>query len=267
MIAPGNVVSAMAVVAAAVLGSGCSAQSMDCEYNGVDYSSLINDNRDYSAVSELYSSYEFIFNMCRLLIWSDGTCYSGAGVCERLVDTHVGTEVYGVAHTGQWQTDSSGQYAVDHTSELSYITMDGPTCMFGGIPMQARIYQMCQTDNHDTPTVSVLHESYYECKIYLGLSSHLACTADPDPKKQGFEVGTLAVVGCLVGLSFVVYLGAGAYYKHKRGASGLDKIPNREFWKSLPGLVVDGVEYTKGSVLVAMNSKKMRAGEDTPLIP
>ena len=250
------------VAATALVGSGCKAQTMDCEYNGVDYSSLINNNRDYAAVSELYSSYEFVFNMCRLLIWSDATCYSGAGVCERLVDTQVGTEIYGVAHTGSWLTDASGQYAADHATALPYITMDGPSCMFGGIPMQARIYQMCQTDDHDTPTVSVLHESYYECKIYLGLHSHLACTPDAPERKEWKGEGALAISGTLIFVAFVIYMGVGSYYNHKRGVEGYAKVPNHTFWKSMPGLVVDGMEYTKGSVLVAINNRKKSYGTD-----
>ena len=145
--------------------------------------------------------------------------------------------------------------------------MDGPSCMFGGIPMQARVYQLCQTDDHDTPTVSVLHESYYECKIYLGLHSHLACTDDPKNQKNWAGEGGLAVAGSLIFVAFVIYMTAGAYANHKRGVEGYARVPNHAFWKSMPGLVVDGMEYTKGSVLVAMNSRKKNYGTSDQQFP
>lgn len=35
----------------------------------------------------------------------------------------------------------------------------------------------------------------------------------------------------------VLYLGIGIAYKHKQGAQGNDKLPNREFWAKMPGLI------------------------------
>eukprot|EP00729_Bicosta_minor_P016877 gene16877-6806_t len=207
------------------------ANGLDCTYNGLDYSMLTNDDYDYSVVSELYSR--------NTLVWNDQTCYSGAGICERLVESKTGTEVYGIAGTSEWVTDSSKDYFHD-TETSDYIRMTGGACLFGG-NMEARIYQHClvpnDTHKNDEPYAEILHESLW---------STTACIAQPPAnKKHRGEGGTLATLGILVFVGMAAYFGIGGYVKHKRGVTGMDRIPHKEFWTGIPGLAKDGLIFTK----------------------
>ena len=83
--------------------------------------------------------------------------------------------------------------------------------MFGG-NMEARVYQQCliPNENHhdDSPVAEILHESYYECKIYISLWSTTACTAAdvPSHKQHPKEGGTLATIGILAFVGMAMYV-------------------------------------------------------------
>ena len=69
-----------------------------------------------------------------------------------------------------------------HTS--IYVGMTGQTCMFGG-SMTSRIYQVCSS-GATTPFSSIVHESYYDCEVFIALHSQAACSGGnfPPSKKR-----------------------------------------------------------------------------------
>eukprot|EP00729_Bicosta_minor_P018418 gene18418-376_t len=239
---------------AAVVGN---AASQSCSYGGIDYSALTNSQEDYACQSDFYQNaadsgavrsakiatdgiYEFVFNVCQQLVYSDGDCITGSGSCERLSGTKTATDVYG---------------------------MTGQTCMFGG-SMTSRIYQVCSS-GATTPFSSIVHESYYDCEVFIALHSQAACSggnfppsppgpgppAPPGPPGNGGQTGkvTKADVGMAVCLLFFLgggaYFAVGGYMNHRKGEVGYDRVPHKEFWGSLPGLIKDGFEFTKGKVM------------------
>ena len=92
-----------------------------CAHGGVDYSCLAKSDGDYAAQSTSYQNYEFAFNVCRQLNWSEGECVTGSSVCERLKSTKTATDVYGKFSTTTWGSDADG----------TYIEMAGDQCLFG----------------------------------------------------------------------------------------------------------------------------------------
>jgi len=60
----------------------------------------------------------------------------------------------------------------------------------------------------------------------------------------GVSVGTILLILLLVGV--IVYLVGFAAYNYKmRGARGLEIVPHRSFWMSLPEYVLDGMRFSK----------------------
>jgi len=248
---------------AAVVGN---AASQSCSYGGIDYSALTNSQEDYACQSDFYQNYEFVFNVCQQLVYSDGDCITGSGSCERLSGTKTATDVYGTFDSAIWATDNSGVYFPDNTN-AHYIGMTGQTCMFGG-SMTSRIYQVCSS-GATTPFSSIVHESYYDCEVFIALHSQAACSggnfppsppgpgppAPPGPPGNGGQTGkvTEADVGMAVCLLFFLgggaYFAVGGYMNHRKGEVGYDRVPHKEFWGSLPGLIKDGFEFTKGKVM------------------
>lgn len=64
------------------------------------------------------------------------------------------------------------------------------------------------------------------------------------PVSGGGEGGTIFVIVFFV--SAILYCGIGAALNHRKGLTGTEMIPQREFWMGLPGLVKDGIKFTMG---------------------
>eukprot|EP00038_Savillea_parva_P004297 m.136166 g.136166 ORF g.136166 m.136166 type:complete len:353 (-) comp11428_c3_seq3:169-1227(-) len=89
--------------------------------------------------------------------------------------------------------------------------------------------------------------------IKLGITTMYACAGVlPRPAKHSAtSTGQTQIGWILVGLSlglFSAYLVGGIVYNHRQGVEGLERIPHRSFWRSLPGLVADGVSFTQAKV-------------------
>ena len=80
------------------------------------------------------------------------------------------------------------------------------------------------------------------------IKSQVACSGVPGKSTSNKDTD----VGMIVCLVF--FLGGGAYFaiggllNHKKGEVGYDRVPQKEFWFGLPGLIKDGFEFTKGFV-------------------
>lgn len=66
--------------------------------------------------------------------------------------------------------------------------------------------------------------------------------AGDDGKTEKTDVGMFL---CIFFFVFLIgYFVIGAVYLHKKGERGFDRVPQKEFWTSLPGLVKDGLAFT-----------------------
>jgi len=247
-----------------------------CEYSGVNYGDLINYAGDYAQASDFYQNYEFVFNICKQLTWVNGDCVSGSGVCERLSGAQTATDVYGIYSNGgttvaNWNTDSSGQY-IPSNNQAHYILMNGAACMFGGT-MESRIYHTCDA-NAAQPTVAMLHESYYDCQVFVNVNSKAACAGGGGGGggggSPGGSTGRLspddeADVGMWLCIFFFLgtgmFFGIGGYMNHSKGEQGWDRVPARAFFSTIPGLVKDGIAFSH----VFVKSKLGKSDELTEL--
>lgn len=64
-----------------------------------------------------------------------------------------------------------------------------------------------------------------------------------DDTGGSLEWGVLALIAMTV--SGVLYVGGGSYRNKQAGAEGWDVMPNASFWSQLPGLVADGVYFSR----------------------
>lgn len=246
-----------------------------CSFEGINYNDLINSGGDYAQASDFYQNYEFVFNICKQLNWVNGDCVSGSGVCERLSGAQTATDVYGVYSNGgavmaTWEKDSSGQYIPDN-NQAHYIKMNGDVCMFGGT-MESRIYQTCNP-NAAQPFTEMLHESYYDCQVFVNVKSKAACGGGSGPSPPGPSnpsTGKIskedeADVGMWLCILFFLGTGAffavGGYLNHQKGERGWDRVPQREFFGTIPGLVKDGCAFSH----VFIKSKLGKSDELTEL--
>lgn len=71
-----------------------------------------------------------------------------------------------------WKTDTSGEYFPGNLA-APYTSFSGPLCLFGK-KSESRVYHICDRDAA-TPAASVVYESYYDCQVYVGLRSQVAC--------------------------------------------------------------------------------------------
>ena len=142
-----------------------------CVIAGMDYSALARSDRDYVVPSTSYQTYEFVFNVCRGLVWSDGkpqgSCPEGATMCERLTSTKTSTDVYGFLSTQKTFSNDDGPF----------FEYKGEGCLFDR-DYVARVYPRCGVS--PTPSLEVIHEDYYGCEVYVAITSLHACKPRPN---------------------------------------------------------------------------------------
>lgn len=90
------------------------------------------------------------------------------------------------------------------------------------------------------------------CQYTFTASTKHACPGgspgpSPGKKGEGLSPGSIFLIAFFV--SAVVYLIAGAAVKWKMySATGVDMVPNIEFWSQLPGLIRDGCLFVKNKI-------------------
>jgi len=82
------------------------------------------------------------------------------------------------------------------------------------------------------------------------------CPMPPVARPAGAPAPIGAVLVSLTVAGFVVYCAVGAFLMHKRGETGKNLVPHREFWSELPGLVKEGVRFTFGGVVQKVREVK-----------
>jgi hypothetical protein len=79
----------------------------------------------------------------------------------------------------------------------------------------------------------------------FGVAAKEACPTNPpgDVLGTGLTWGWLFII--LFSCVLVLYCGIGMIWKYKKlGVTGIETIPNIEFWRDYPGLIKDGIAFT-----------------------
>ncbi|KAI0793182.1 autophagy-related protein 27 [Abortiporus biennis] len=121
------------------------------------------------------------------------------------------------------------------------------------VPQSFTVHVLCSTDAHDPKFVS-----YDGKELRVDWSAPAGCEFSAGPpgndEPSGGESGgekEVESVGSGIGyfflllfLAFVTYFALGAYYNYSTyGASGMDLIPHRDFWREVPYMLQDVVSH------------------------
>ena len=79
--------------------------------------------------------------------------------------------------------------------------------------------------------------------LFVIASKHACPTSPPDDVLgTGLNWGWFFIL--IFSLTMGLYCGLGMVYKYKKlGVTGIETIPNIEFWRDYPGLIKDGMAY------------------------
>jgi len=90
----------------------------------------------------------------------------------------------------------------------------------------------------------------YSCSmcLYPDICSNSNNPPPSGSSKQGLSGGSIFLILFFVGL-FVYFVAGALVLKYKFMKEGLDIIPNRDLWASIPGLVKDGCLFTYAAII------------------
>jgi len=174
-------------------------------------------------------------------------------ICRTVVSTACGTVTGGVGGCQVWQpSNPTGKAVMGLANSISFMTLQnqtyegqkGLTFTGGGGGRSFTLDLQC------VPNAGVgtpLFEEEVTLSYNFGWQTQYACPLNYNPGGNGGGGGGLSggsIILIIVLCLMVVYVAAGVTFnKVKKQATGLELIPNVEFWTSLPGLVKDGAMF------------------------
>ena len=98
-----------------------------------------------------------------------------------------------------------------------------------------------------TATPNNRYQSLHPQLLLIMVRCLLAFIASPNPPPAPSLAPNTLIPPAPLQLQVVpIYmLGGAAYLRRRSGATGLELVPNRDFWASLPGLIKDGAGYVR----------------------
>jgi len=207
-----------------------------------DFNPLSKNDADYYLAKD--SAPNLIFdcwlNMCRSLI----------------TDTCGASDVAGCAKYGP---QPGGKYSIGKASTLTFMRGQalnedgyGATAVFsGGIQGRTMTIDFTCDEGAGAGSPVFMSETGRQSFRFKWVSVH-AC---PVGRAPDLSIGSIMLI--VFGSLVITYVIAGILWnKYKRGLTGLELVPQGEFWISIPGLVKDGVVFI-------INKIKNRGGGST----
>ncbi|KAF9268901.1 hypothetical protein L218DRAFT_538473 [Marasmius fiardii PR-910] len=199
-----------------------------------------------------------VFNLCEDLKTKEGVsdrdqCPSGTRCCLTKVNMKDGEANRTIAVIPVVQTTSL-KLSSSIISWLSLIFRGAPYPPSGSesTPQSLNVTLLCATEQSEPQLTS-----YNGSQLQVEWSTPVACeTAENDDEKTGDQEESKESVGSGIGwfflvliLAFAAYFGLGAYHNYTTyGASGMDLIPHRDFWKEVPYMLSDVVSHLCSTV-------------------
>jgi len=217
-----------------LLASIAAVCAQTCEYKGKDYS-VFTGATDWTGTD---GSYTYKFNICRATV----TQYFGSD-CVTGMQSH---QLSGTFCTANIAGPSNAQFADTDTGvSLTYNT-GGRVCG-GTTPSAFVIFFDCDADAPEIPPATTFTvEEPTVCNYQVRFPTSFACGGGGGGGGGGSD-GGLSGGSVFLIIFFVggfVYLAGGVLYNTKQlGRTGLEAIPNIEFWREFPTYVKDGVSF------------------------
>jgi hypothetical protein len=178
----------------------------------------------------------FFVNVC-----GEASCAGGACGC-----VPPGNAVCQLGSNNVWY--SCGLYATQNittmTSPLGVKIQYGGGKPCGSTPRSSTLLIAC----NEAVTVKFLSVmENINCQYALEFQSKYAC-----PKRSSLSGGSVFLLIFFLGGG--LYFGGGFVYNWKvKHLEGVERIPQYAFWSMIPGLIVDGVFFTKNKLLALIN--------------
>jgi len=152
------------------------------------------------------------------------------------------------------------------------VITDGPTGSDSGVTITyANTLQAnkCK-DTNGQSTINRVAQITVSCDASKKTPEVVGITEPPAPSKCHYNIAMAAAAACPIGgksggsggltggdyfliiffCGFAVYFAVGVLVKWKvMNATGVEMVPNIDFWRELPGLWIDGVKYAKTKIL------------------
>eukprot|EP00010_Vexillifera_abyssalis_P001476 CAMPEP_0201560150 /NCGR_PEP_ID=MMETSP0173_2-20130828/78118_1 /ASSEMBLY_ACC=CAM_ASM_000268 /TAXON_ID=218659 /ORGANISM="Vexillifera sp., Strain DIVA3 564/2" /LENGTH=243 /DNA_ID=CAMNT_0047974587 /DNA_START=1855 /DNA_END=2587 /DNA_ORIENTATION=- len=229
---------------------------MPNDVNGVSYpdlGKLTKADGDYTDIGQ--DGATWVWNFCKAETTTDcgetGTvvCQNNSGAI-RSCGTLAGQTIT-AGTTGATPTPS------DPTDGVTFYYGKGRSSSGCGRDRETTIYVTCDP-NQATPTVVTKPNEVPAgtCQYYITMSAAAACkggsgkpTGDKSSSDSpgGLSGGSIFLI--TISCCFVAYMLAGMGWKyHKYQATGVEMVPNIDFWREFPGLVKEGAMWTWGKI-------------------
>jgi len=199
-----------------------------------ELSSLTRTDGDYTYTD---NSLVYIVNICAAV---SGQCFGKTDQAVCKVDALTG---------GEWASGTASSIQIrDHPGGPSKGVQvwygEGEVCT--GQPRSTTINIDCNpTSNGEI--YSIIEDT--SCTFIIAMRSLAACGSGGRKHNGGSGMSAGWVIDIILLATTSAYLLGGCAYKYlKQGATGIEVIPNIEFWKGLPMLVKDGVLYVTGKI-------------------
>jgi len=174
------------------------------------------------------SGYHFSYNPCTDYTESQsGTSCTNVAACQ--VGAPPTAYPLGTHDSAAFSVDDSGKAQVQYTATGS-----------DGNLRTATVSLVCDPNTEKTMTYN--GESVL---VYSFTLTSKSCCPGSSGGGGGGGLSTGSVLCIILTVLVVVYLVGGVLYMtYQKGATGVERIPNIDFWKDLPALVKDGVMFT-----------------------
>jgi len=171
-------------------------------------------------------------------LWYVNICadFSGTPCTTPGAACQYGTSTAGVLPGNFTDLDTASIGVTEKGVNLTYF--NGQACKTR--PRQTSVYLICNTSTDALITeVQEPTDPEHTCMYYIYFQTKYACPSG----SSGIEGGWIFIIILIVVV--LLYLAIGVVYQWKRNhATGLELIPNHEFWRDVPGLFKDGCMYT-----------------------
>lgn len=160
-----------------------------------------------------------------------GGCYNSnnAQAC------HYKYSWYSLGNGGTWTLNSDGSLSSTATGGIDY----DDSC-YGSSAAQSTINAICGTGDNSITVDS----ANVNCVWTFTFNSADLCSVGGGSGAKGGLSGGWIFIIILVVVTFVYCAGGVAFMRYRRGAVGMEMVPNIGFWRELPGLVKDGCRFS-----------------------
>jgi len=226
---------------------GCSASLGGFNF---DMSSLTSTT-DFSAKDTAYDAnkYMYYFNPCGVANSNALKCITGSATFCQITGANTGA-----ANLGTCTTPPGGTQPASPVWELinplipavglRVTYANGDSCGAGTPPTKIGVINFYCDPTAGRGFVNGTVAEHPTCSYTMNIVTSYACAGGAGGGgSKGLSGGWVFIIILIVCL--FVYIVAGCVYQRKKkGASGVESIPNIEFWRGLPGLVKEGFSFT-----------------------